>query len=196
MYVCVCACIISPFSRRKSNMFHFFCWPPREFRISELDPYEASLAGSTRGYSRTPRNGWKLSFIQLQLESALSSSDPSGSPDVLSPSFSYIRIRGLKAPKWPSGPWKALPPRSPSSPPGDAPEARSLRSLRSSKSPRPLSLGHEMTMMTWCLKMGYTGYTPAVQSFLEIVIGNNDDWHYTPAATFVLGLCWYGDNDD
>ena len=40
--------------------------------------------------------------------------------------------------------------------------------------------------------MGYTGYTPAVQSFLEIVIGNNDDWHYTPAATFVLGLCWYG----
>ena len=85
MYVCVCACIISPFFRRKSNMFHFFCWPPREFRISELDPYEASLAGSTRGYSRTPRNGWKLSFIQLQLESALFSSDPSGSPDVLSP---------------------------------------------------------------------------------------------------------------
>ena len=82
MYVCmcVCACIISPFFRRKSNMFHFFCWPPREFRISELDPYEASLAGSTRGYSRTPRNGWKLSFIQLQLESALFSSDPSGSP--------------------------------------------------------------------------------------------------------------------
>ena len=48
-------------------------------------------------------------------------------------------------------------------------------------------------MMTWCLKMGYTGYAPAVQSFFGFVqallLGiMMIDFIYTPAATFFLGF--------